>query len=76
MRWFGKSRDWLRHSSGNDAAVKELSGDDLRALLDAEIQESVGMSLSEFTAALEEGRLDPESPGVAGLAILVGARTS
>jgi hypothetical protein len=53
---------------------KELSGDDLRALLDVEIRQAFGMSLTEFTAALERGDLDPESPRVAGLAVLVGAR--
>jgi hypothetical protein len=54
--------------------AKELSRADLHLVLDTEIRETTGMSLAEFTAAIESGRLDPESPRVAGLAILVGAR--
>jgi hypothetical protein len=53
---------------------RELERDEFRRLLELRVQGSLGMSLSEFIRALREGRLDPESPKVAGLAILVGAR--
>lgn len=55
--------------------AKELTQEELRSLLEGEVRTVTGMSLDEFTAALEQGRLDPETPRIAGLAILVGART-
>lgn len=73
MDWFPNSLRWFgRGTSG----VRELDEDELRALLDTEIREIVGMSLPEFTVALEQGKVDPESPRLAGLAILLGARAS
>ena len=56
------------------AEPRELSRDDFRAFLDERIRESLDMSLGEFIEALNAGHLDPETPEVAGLAILVGAR--
>jgi hypothetical protein len=47
---------------------------ELQTLLDAEIRETKGGSLAEFREAIESGRLDSQSPRVAGLATLVGAR--
>lgn len=58
------------------AEPRELDRDDFRAFLDARIQATLGMTVGEFIVALESGKLDPESPRVASLAILVGARTS
>jgi hypothetical protein len=55
------------------AEPRELSQEDFIALLEERVQASLGMSLEEFVAALREGELDPESPQVAGLALLVGA---
>ncbi len=55
--------------------AKELSRADLIVLLDETVRASLGMSLADFREGLEAGRIDPESPRVAGLAILVGART-
>jgi hypothetical protein len=66
--------DWFRWIHRRTPAARELNEAQLRALLDTEIREATGMSLLEFTAALEEGRVDPESPRVAGLSILLGAR--
>jgi hypothetical protein len=56
------------------AEPRELDQDEFRQLLEGRIQASLGMSLGEFIVALRERRLDPESPRVAALAILVGAR--
>jgi hypothetical protein len=56
------------------AEPRELDNEDFRALLDERVRRAVGMSLQEFIEALQAGKLDPESPQVAGLAILVGAR--
>jgi hypothetical protein len=53
---------------------RELSRDEFAAFLEERVSSSLDMSLADFVAALEEGRLDPESPEVASLAILVGAR--
>jgi hypothetical protein len=55
---------------------KELNREEFLAFIDARVQATLDMSVDEFMAALESGKLDPESPRVAGLAILVGARTS
>ena len=52
----------------------ELSQDDFLQFLEERIQEAFGMSLEEFVAGLQDGSLDPESPRVAVLAVLVGAR--
>ena len=57
------------------AEPRELSREEFAELLEERVQASLNMSLADFVAALEEGRLDPESPRVADLAILVGART-
>jgi hypothetical protein len=54
---------------------QELSGDEFRALLEERLRETLAMTLEEFAEGLAEGRLDPESPEVAGLAILVAPRT-
>lgn len=73
MDWFPYS---LKRFGRRASEARELNEDELRALLDSEIRETAGMSLPEFTAALEQGTVDPESPRLAGLAILLGARTS
>lgn len=54
---------------------KELSEEDFRLVLDGRVRRTLDMSLEDFTAALKDGRLDPESPKVAGLAVLVDSRT-
>lgn len=56
------------------AEPRELSREDFLALLDERVREALGMSLEDFVAQLKSGDLDPESPGVASLAILVDAR--
>lgn len=56
------------------AEPRELDRDEFRVFLDERVQMTLDMTLSEFINALDEGRLDPESPQVASLAILVGAR--
>jgi hypothetical protein len=56
------------------AEPRELSHEEFVELLEQRVRGSLNMTLAEFITALEEGRLDPESPRVAGLAILVGAR--
>jgi hypothetical protein len=56
------------------AEPKELSREEFAELLEERVQASLNMSTSEFIAGLEDGRLDPESPRVASLAIRVGAR--
>jgi len=53
---------------------RELTRDEFAAFLDERVSASLDMSLADFVAALEDGRLDPESPEIASLAILVGAR--
>ena len=58
------------------AEPQELDSEDFRALVEKRVQRALGMSLDEFMKALAEGTLDPESPQVAGLAILVGAGLS
>lgn len=60
--------------SAAEAEPRELDQDEFRQFLEDRVRASLGISLTEFIAALDEGRLDPESPRVAGLAILVGAR--
>lgn len=55
---------------------KELNQREFERLLEERAQRTLGMSLPEFKAALREGRLDPESSRVAGLAILVGEGSS
>jgi hypothetical protein len=60
---------------GTYAEPKELSREEFAVLLEERVYESLNMSVSDFIARLEDGRLDPESPRVASLAILVGART-
>jgi hypothetical protein len=60
----------------DDAEARELNQEEFRELLEGRVRESLNMSLSEFMAALKDGRLDPESPRVASLAILLGARAS
>ena len=57
-----------------DQEPKELSENEFQELLEQRAQRTLGMSLAEFIAALREGRLDPESSRVAGLALLVGER--
>jgi hypothetical protein len=57
------------------AEPRELSREEFIELLEERVQAALDMTLDQFIAALEEGRLDPEAPRVAGLAILVGART-
>ena len=54
----------------------ELTEDAFRAFIEKRVEESVGLPLDEFREQLADGRLDPESPRVAELAILVGARAS
>jgi hypothetical protein len=61
---------------GSVAEPRELSREEFRALLEERVIAALGMTLDEFIEALDDGSLDPESPQVAGLAILVGARTS
>jgi len=55
------------------AEPTELSREDFTDLLEGRVQAALDMSLSSFVAALRDGQLDPESPRVAELAILVGA---
>jgi hypothetical protein len=55
---------------------KELSEEEFRRVLDERVSRTLHMNLDEFAAALREGRLDPEEPRVAGLAILVNERVS
>jgi hypothetical protein len=58
------------------AEPRELSRDDFRSFLDERVRESLGISLDQFLALLRAGKIDPEDPQVAPLAILVGARAS
>jgi hypothetical protein len=58
------------------AEPRELDREDFLAFLEEHVQASLGISLAEFTERLQDGSLDPESPQVAGLAILIGARPS
>lgn len=51
----------------------ELTSEEFAELVEARVLAAFGMSLDEFEAALEEGRLDPDAPHVASLAILIGA---
>ncbi len=51
----------------------ELTTEEFAALVEERVQAAFGMSVAEFEKALEEGRLDPDAPHVATLAILVGA---
>jgi hypothetical protein len=51
----------------------ELTSEEFSELVEKRVQAAFGMSLDEFEAALEDGRLDPDEPHVAALAILVGA---
>jgi hypothetical protein len=80
MRWISALIERLRGKRQSAADprpdAKELSREDMRDLLDAEIRNTTGMTLPQFTAALKDGTIDPESPRIAGLAILVGARAS
>jgi hypothetical protein len=77
MRWPPDLRRNTRRQDDDGLhEAKELSQKEFRRLLEKRVQESFDMSLTDFTAALSDGRLDPESPRVAGLAILLGARTS
>ena len=55
------------------AEPQELSQEDFEALLEERVRAAFDMSLSEFVAALRDGTLDPESPRVAELALLVSA---
>jgi hypothetical protein len=50
-----------------------LTREEFTALLESRVEDAFGMSLDEFEVALEEGRLDPDAPHVASLAILIGA---
>lgn len=52
----------------------ELDREQFAAFLDERVRSLLDMTLDEFILALREGRLDPESPQVASLAILVDAR--
>ena len=54
----------------------ELDRDEFWTFLDARVRATLDMSLPDFIEGLRLGELDPEEPQVAGLAILVGARTS
>ena len=79
MSWLVSMSDrivrlWLR-MRGDGVEARELSQEEFRSFLERRVRESLNMSLSDFMTALEEGRLDPESPRVAGLAILLGAGT-
>lgn len=56
------------------AEPREFTPEDFLALLDERVRGTLGISLDEFVAQLKSGELDPESPGVASLAILVDAR--
>jgi hypothetical protein len=51
----------------------ELTSEEFAALVEERVQAAFGMSIEEFERALEEGRLDPDAPHVASLAILIGA---
>jgi hypothetical protein len=53
---------------------RELDSEDFRVLLDERVRRALGISLQQFIEQLRAGELDPESPEIAGLAILVGAR--
>lgn len=55
--------------------AKELSAAKMRRLVESDIRRVTGMSLTEFKTALADGKIDPEEPKLAGLAMLVGART-
>jgi hypothetical protein len=60
----------------NTDEPRELDREQFRAFLDERVRASLDMTLADFIQALESGKLDPEeSPQVASLAILVGART-
>ena len=61
------------------AEPRELNREEFRDFLDQRVRASLHMTLDEFITELREGRLDPESPQIASLAILVGrepARTA
>jgi hypothetical protein len=53
--------------------ARELGEDEFLQLLEERVVTSLNMSLTDFITALDAGKLDPESPRVADLAILVGA---
>lgn len=52
---------------------RELSQEDFIAVLEERVQACLGITLEEFVEQLNRGTLDPESPRVAEIAILVGA---
>ena len=56
------------------ADPQELNGDEFREALERRVEETLSMTLDELVEALRAGTIDPESPAVAGLAILVAPR--
>lgn len=72
---FGKLVHRFGTAEPKSAETVELSEAEFRALIDERVRESVGIPLDEFKAQLADGRLDAEAPSLAGLAILIGART-
>jgi hypothetical protein len=58
----------------NVAEPQELNREDFLQLLEERIHAAFGISLAEFVRGLEDGSIGADDPGVAHLAILVGAR--
>jgi len=61
----------LRTARPARARATELSAEEMAALIEGRTQAAFGMTVDEFRKALDDGRIDVEDPGVAGLAILV-----
>lgn len=52
--------------------VLDMSDDEYRAFLDAEVQARIGLSLEEFVARVNTGEIDWDHPEAFALAGLVG----
>jgi hypothetical protein len=57
-----------------DPKPRDLSEEQFRAVLEERVQRAFHMSAREFSLALKERRIDPESSKAAGLAILLSAQ--
>ena len=54
-----------------EPGILELSPAEGRALVEREAQAVLGLSVDEFRRAWEAGELDPETPGVLDVALLL-----
>jgi len=50
----------------------ELTQEEFTRLVEERVRKRLGLSVEEFIRALRDGKLDPEAPEVADLALLVG----